>query len=163
ENKWLACRDRVAKNFDSVSKIVRVTNVLRPPFPYLLQRLAEILQKWSIEDLRCAIRRKAGKKARHVVQERARIKFSRMQGFLCSLAIVYVGKEQVPRGYLVFRVPHRETADLEPSENPISAAAAVLNLIDLPRFNGFFARLNCSRKVIRVDGIDQGPILQLFT
>src|SRR5262249_35670285 len=66
--KWLARRDRVARNFDTVSKILRVNDVVRLPLLCLLCRFAEILQKWSIEDLWRAIRRKVGKKARHIVQ-----------------------------------------------------------------------------------------------
>src|SRR5262249_31417997 len=83
EIKGMAGRDPVAKNFDRASKIVGVNNVARSPLAYLILRPAEILQKWSIVNLGCAIRRKAAKKARHVVQERPRIKLSRMQGFLC--------------------------------------------------------------------------------
>src|SRR5215467_1549491 len=128
--KWLAFRDRVAKDFNTVGKIVRVNHVVRLPLLCLLRRCAEILQKWSIENLGCAIRRKAGKKARHVVQERARVEFSRTQGLLCSLAIIDVCKEQIPRGYLVLRVSYREAANLEPSVNAISTAATVLNLIN---------------------------------
>src|SRR5262249_51394194 len=160
--KWLARRDRVAKNFDQASKVVRVNKVARlprlyllhRPLPYLLHRFAEILQIWSIEHLGCAIRREASKKARHVVQEGARIKFSLTQGFLSSLAIIDVCKEQIPRGYLVFRISHRETANLEPSVNAISATAAVLNLIDLPRLDRLFARLNYARKVIWMNRAD---------
>src|SRR5262249_8015412 len=154
EIKWLAGRDRVAKNFDGVSKIVMVNNIVRPPRSGLFQRPAEILQKWSIEDLGCAIGRKAGKKARHVVQERARIKFSGMQGFLSSLAIIDVCKQQIPRGYLIVRISHRETANLEPSVNAIDATAAVLNLIDLPSLDRLFARLNYARKVVWMNRTD---------
>src|SRR6516164_6403422 len=161
--KWLAFRDRVAKGFDTVGKIVRVNHVVRLPLLCLLRRAAEILQKWSIEDLGCAIRRKAGKKARHVVQERARVEFSRTQGLLCSLAIIDVCKEEIPRGYLVFRISHWEATNLEPSVNAISTAATMLNLVDLSRFDRLFAHLNYARKVIRMNGIDQCPILQLFT
>src|SRR5215469_6359908 len=132
--KWLAFRDRVAKDFDTVGNIVRVNHVVRLPLLCLLRRSAEILQKWWIEDLGCAIRRKAGKKARHVVQERARVEFSRTQGLLCSLAIIDVCEEEIPRGYLVLRVSYREAANLEPSVNAISTAATVLNLINLSRF-----------------------------
>src|SRR5215813_2580996 len=160
--KWLALRDRVARNFDTLSKIVRVNNVVRLPLLCLLRRFAEILQQWSIEDLWCAIRRKAGKKARHVVQGRARIKFSRTQVFLRPLAIIDVRKEEIPRGYLAFRVSHRKTAHLEPSVDAISASAAVLNLVDLPRLDRLFARLNHTRKVVRMNGLDQGPVLQLL-
>src|SRR5262249_54087760 len=117
----------------------------------------------SIEDLKCAIRRKAGKKARHVVQERARIELTRTQGFLAPPAILDVRKEQIPRGYLVFCISHRETADLEPSVNAISATTTVLNLIDLPRFNGFLTRLDHAREVVWMNGADERPVLQLFT
>src|SRR5262249_6279673 len=62
----------------------------------------------------------------------------------------------------IFPISNRETADLEPSVNPIRATAAVLNLIDLSRFDRFFARLNYSWKVITVNRVDQSPVLQLF-
>src|SRR5215472_2221598 len=156
--KWLAFRDRVAKDFDTVGKIVRVNHVVGLPRLCLLRRAAEILQKWSIEDLGCAIRRKAGKKARHVVQERARVEFSRTQGLLCSLAIIDVCKEEIPRGYLVLRVSYREAANLEPSVNAIRAATTVLNLVDLARLDRLFACLDYARKVIRMNGINQGPV-----
>src|SRR5262249_12337660 len=78
-------------------------------------------------------------------------------------AIIDVYKKQIPRGYLVFLISHRETADLEPSINAISAAATVLNLIDLPRLDRFFACLNYARKVIWMNRTDEGPILQLLT
>src|SRR5215471_10028997 len=160
--KWLAFRDRVAKDFDTVGKIVRVNHVVRLPLLCLPRRSAEILQKWSIEDLGCAIRRKAGKKARHVVQERARIEFARTQFFLCPLAILDVRKEEIPLGNLVFRISRWETANLEPAVNAISTAATMLNLVDLSRFDRLFARLDYARKVIRMNGIDQSPVLQLL-
>src|SRR5262249_36521759 len=150
-------------NFDKVREIVRVNKVTRAPPGYVLHRLAEILQKCSIEHLGCTIRRESSKKAGHVVQQGARIEFSRMQRFLSPPAIVDVSKEQIPRGYLVFRISHRETADLEPSVNAVGAAAAVLNLIDLPRLDRLFARLDYTRKVVWMNCAEEGPVLQLFT
>src|SRR5215467_3113702 len=86
---------------------------------------------------------------------------TRLQSFFSFLAILDVCEKQIPRGYLIFRVSNWETANLEPSVNPISATAAVLNLIDLPRLDRLFAQLNYSREVIWMNGIDQGPVLQL--
>src|SRR5262245_42975891 len=162
--KWLARRDRVAKNIDNnVSKIFRVNNSARPPVRYFFRRPAEIVQQWSIDDLGCTIRRKTGKKARYIVQERARIEFSRMQRFLSPLTIVDVSKEEIPRGYRTFHSPRWEAANLDPPVNPISASTTVLNFVDLSGLERLFARLDHARKVIRMNGIDQGPILQLFT
>src|SRR5262249_11694303 len=158
--KWLAFRDRVAKDFDTVGKIVRVNHVACLPLLCLLRRSAEILQKWSIEDLGCAIRRKATKKARRVVQERARIKFSRPRSLFSLLAIVDICKQEIPRGYLIFDISHWEAANLEPSVDAISAAATMLDLIDLSRFDRLFAGLYHAWKVVRMNGIDQGPVLQ---
>jgi hypothetical protein len=91
--KWLAFRDRISKHFDRGIKIVGVNNIVHPPIHYLFRRLAEILQKRSVENFRCPIGRKPTKQAGHVVQQQTRIKFSRLQGFLGLLAIVNVSKE----------------------------------------------------------------------
>src|SRR5215467_1435408 len=77
-------------------------------------------------------------------------------------AIIDVCKEQIPRGYLIFRILHRETANLEPSVNSIGTAAAVFNLVDLPRLDRLFAHLNYARKVIWMNRTDEGPVLQLL-
>src|SRR5262249_61696391 len=57
----------------------------------------------------------------------------------------------------------RMTANSDPPVNHISATAALLTLIDLRRFNGFLARLNHTRKVVWMNGADQGPVFQLFS
>src|SRR5262249_5554935 len=108
--EWPARRYRVAKKFDSTSEIARVNNVVHPPLAYLLRRLAEILQEWRIEDFRYAIRRKAGKKARHVVQERARIEFSRLQCLLGSLAVLNFECRHIPTVDLPRVIKHRFVA-----------------------------------------------------
>src|SRR5215831_223397 len=87
---------------------------------------------------------------------------TRLQSFFSFLAILDVCEKQIPRGYLIFRVSNWETANLEPSVNVISATAAVLNLIDLPRLDRLFAHLNYSRKVIWMNRTDEGPVLQLL-
>src|SRR5262249_29452567 len=120
--KWLANRDRVAENFDGVSKIVRVNKVVHPPLAYLFRRPAEILQNCSIEDSGSAIRRKLGKEARHVVQQRARIKFSCPQGLLRSLAILNVYTGSVPFDDVIGFIPQRIGADQEPSIRTVETA-----------------------------------------
>src|SRR5262249_16298610 len=86
---------------------------------------------------------------------------SRLQSFFSTFTIVDVSKEQIPRAYLVFRIAHGKTADLEPSVNAISAAATVLNLINLACLDRLFPRINDARKVIRVNRADEGPVFQL--
>src|SRR5215469_2933101 len=51
------------------------------------------------------------------------------------IKVIEVCKEQIPGVYFVFRISHRETADLEPSINAISASTTMLNVIDLSRFD----------------------------
>src|SRR6185295_12829241 len=75
--------------------------------------------------------------------------------------MIDVGKEEIPSGYRTFRIPHWEAANLEPSINAISSPATLLNAIDLPRFVRFGTCLDHARKIIRMIGIDQGPVFQL--
>ena len=96
------------------------------------------------------------------VDHQAQIALARLQSLFSLFAIIDVCKEEIPGGYRTFRISHREAANLEPSVNAISASATVLNLIDLPRFDRLFARLDYARKVIRMNGIDEGPVLQLL-
>src|SRR6185295_4222265 len=72
------------------------------------------------------------------------------------------GKEEIPSGYRTFRIPHWEAANLEPSIHAISSPATMLNAIDLPRFDRFGTCLDHARKIIRMNGIDQGPVFQLL-
>src|SRR5258705_7029780 len=98
-----------------MSKIVRVNNVARPPLPYLFRSPSLILQKWSINDLGCAIGRMATKKARHVVQRRAQVEFSRSQLFLRPFSIIDVEHHAIPIGDPTFRVEERLSDGLNPS------------------------------------------------
>src|SRR5215831_18775255 len=102
-------------------------------------------------------------KSRDRVKDRPKFALTCSQSLFCLFTIIDVCKEEVPRGYLISRVLHRKTADLEPSVNPISATAAVLNPIDLPRLDRLFARLNYARKVIWMNRTDKGPVLQLLS
>src|SRR5215467_1982136 len=105
-----------------------MNSVVHPPLAYLLQRPAEILQEWSIEHLERAIRRKAGKKARHIVKKRSHIAFSRSQGFLSSLAIVDVCDKGIPVENLSFRISHGDHAGLKPAVCAIETTQAILKV-----------------------------------
>src|SRR5215469_9798514 len=129
--KWLAFRDSVAKDFDTVGKIVRVNHVVRLPLLCLLRWSAEILQKRSIEHLGCAIRRKAGKKAWHVVQERARIKFSRLQSLFRLLAVLDVERGHIPSIDSSLLIKQRLVAEQKPA---ISAVLAQHTLFVFKRY-----------------------------
>ena len=99
---------------------------------------------------------------RNGVDDQAQIALARLQSLFSLFAIIDVCKQEIPGGYRTFRIPHWEAANLEPSINAISAPATVLNVIDLPRFDGLYSGLDYARKVIRMNGIDQGPVLQLL-
>src|SRR5215475_9480846 len=85
-----------------------------------------------------------------------------MQGFLCSLAIIDICKEEIPGGYFVFRIPHWEPTYLEPSINAIGASTTVLNLIDMAGFNAFLTGRDYSGKIIGMHRADERPVLQLL-
>src|SRR5262249_690258 len=89
------------------------------------------------------------------------IALARLQSLFSLFAIIDVCKQEIPGGYCTFRIPHREAANLKPSVNAISTPATVLNVIDLPRFDGLHTGLDYPRKIIRMNGIDEGPVLQL--
>src|SRR5215469_1874936 len=159
---WLAFRDRVAKDFDTVGKIVRVNHVVRLPLLCLLRRSAEILQKWSIEDLGCAIRRKAGKKARHVVQERASVEFSRTQGLLSPLAILDVYTGSTPFEDVARFIPQWIAANQEPSIGTVEAANARFRVNWGARNQTRLPLLDKFRSVVRVNRLRPPPPLCLF-
>src|SRR5262249_4266748 len=50
-----------------------------------------------------------------------------------------------------------------PTVDAVRTAATVLNLINLSRFDRLFARLDYARKIVRMNSIDEGPVLQLLS
>ena len=96
------------------------------------------------------------------VDDQVQVALVRTQSLFSLLAIIDVGQEQIPGGYRTFRIPHRQAANLEPPVNAVSASATVLDFIDLPGFDGFGACLDDARKIIRMNGADEGPVLQLL-
>src|SRR6266481_327185 len=96
------------------------------------------------------------------VEDQTQIAFVRTQGLFSSLAILDVCQEEIPGAYRACCIPRRKAANLKPSVNAVRASTAMFNLIDLPRFDGPGTRFDYTRKVIRMHGADQGPVLQLL-
>jgi len=91
---------------------------------------------------------------RNGVDDQTQIALARLQSLFSLFAIVDVCKQKIPGGYRTFYVAHWETANLEPSVNAIRAAATVLNIVDLPRFDRLNAGLDNARKTIRMNSIN---------
>src|SRR5215469_271488 len=144
-------------------KIIGMNNADPGPVSHLLGCFAEILQGLAVGELDLAHCAQRSHEPGNVVDDLPKGEFSRMQSFLCALTIIDVCKKEVPRGYFVFRVSHRETAYLEPSVHSVRTPAAMFDVIDTPLFDRFDASFDYAGKIIRVNGITQGPVLQVVT
>src|SRR5215469_11127954 len=115
--------------------IVRMAESRYEPFDRLAQGESANIQRNPVHVECRALRRQDADGLANSVGDRAKVALVRLQCLFSLLAIIYVCEEQIPRGYLIFRISHREAASLEPSVNAISALATVLNLVDLSRFD----------------------------
>jgi hypothetical protein len=61
---------------------------------------------------------------------------------LGTLAIIDVCEKEIPRGYFVFRISHREAAYLEPSVHSVGTPAAMLYFVDATLFDRLDASLD---------------------
>src|SRR5216684_3583523 len=80
-----------------------------------------------------------------------------------ALPVVNVSQQHVPAGDTTLRVSHGERARLEPTVHAIGSTLAKLILIRLPGFDRAPPQVDHARKVVRMDGIAGGPILQFLT
>src|SRR5262249_36344227 len=97
------------------------------------------------------------------IGDRAKLLLTLAQLLLNALSVVDVGQEEIPRGYLTFRIPHRAATRLEPSISTICAPATQLNITDLARFERPSKRFEHTWKVVSMNDIGSGPVLQLLT
>jgi hypothetical protein len=104
------------------------------PVLYVLQILAEERQKWVIYDFDVAGRRQLRNETRNAVHGLPQGELGLTQHFLGAFSVVDVSQEEIPRGYLTFRIPRRAATRLEPSVRTISAPTTQLNIADLARF-----------------------------
>src|SRR5215813_1139158 len=136
---------------------------LRPPFGVrLFRRDARVIEPALIAGNVGAVWPMYAHKTGNRVEYLAQIALVRLQSLFSLFAIIDVCKKEIPGGYRIFGIPYRQTANLEPSVYAVGAPAPMLNFIDQPRSDGFFTRLDHTRKVIWMNCADEGPVLQLF-
>src|SRR4029077_6436760 len=80
-----------------------------------------------------------------------------------ALAVVNVGQQHVPAGDMAFDISLGKGARLEPAVHTIGAPLAELKNIRLSGFDRVLPRVDHARKIIRMNGIAGGPILQFLS
>jgi hypothetical protein len=93
-----------------------------------------------------------------VIGNRAKIGLALPQLQLGTFAVIDVRKKEIPCSYRIFRISGWEATNLEPLVHSVNTPRAVLNLIDLSRFDRLFPCLDYARKVVRMNDIGQGPV-----
>src|SRR5216684_2784354 len=81
---------------------------------------------------------------------------------LCPLSLVKIIQQRLPHGDTTFRVSRGESARLEPAVHSIGTPLAELKIVRLPGFDRAPPRVDHARKVIRMDGVAGGPVLQFL-
>src|SRR6266446_963995 len=81
---------------------------------------------------------------------------------LRPLSLVSVSQQHVPACDTTFRVSRGESARLEPAVHAIGTPLAELKIMRLPGFDRALPRVDHARKVIRMDSVAGGPILQFL-
>src|SRR5215468_8274471 len=131
------------------------------PILHLLTGFAEILQDLLVYKLYLPRWAHRVYEPGNVIDDRTKIGLALQQLLLGMLAIIDVRQKEIPRGYFVFRISYRETADLEPAIRSIRTPAAVLYVVNATLFDRLDASLDYAGKIIRMNGIRQRPVLQL--
>ncbi len=154
--------DRVPIGVDHAMKVIRMNVVAGVPILQFLNRLAEIFQHLPVDEFDLARRTRGGNKPGNAVDDQAQALLIRPEGILGALPVVDVGQQHVPAGDTAARVSHGESARLEPPVHAIGTPLAELEKIRLPGFDRAPPRVDDARKVIRMDGVAGGPILQFI-
>src|SRR6266446_4503519 len=89
--------------------------------------------------------------------------FAAAQFLFCFLAVVNVSQQEIPACDPTFRVSQGETACLEPAVHAIGSTLTKVIRIRLPGFDRVPPRVEQARKVIRMNGVAGGPILQFLS
>src|SRR5262245_21531712 len=101
------------------------------PFLHLFKTETGVVGHCLISKKRRPIFAHDADRRRDGVDDFTQISFARLQGLFRLFAVLDICEEQIPRRYLVFRITHRESTDLEPSVDAISAETTMLNLVEL--------------------------------
>jgi hypothetical protein len=132
---WIASFERVAGDFNRARKIFRVNDAARRPVPYLLQLFAKICQKLPIREFDFASRRHPNDETGDTVHNQAQIALVYPHSLFSLFAILNIGKEPIPPGYLTFSSSDCAAPSLNPSVNTINASITMLNLEILAGFD----------------------------
>src|SRR5260221_9274481 len=88
---------------------------------------------------------------------------SLLQFILGTFALVDVRPQAIPTHNAAFGITLRKPSNLEPSVHAIGSTATILEIKGLPGFDRTPPGLAHARKVIRMDHVAGGPILQLLS
>src|SRR5215469_1321277 len=160
--KDLARLDRPSYRLHYARKVLMMNDIGSGPVLQFLTCLAEILQDLVVEKFHLTRWAHRMHEPGNVIGDRPKIGLALQKLLLGSLAIIDVCKEEIPGGYFVFRISQWEAADLEPSIHSVSTPATMFDFVDSTLFNGLTTSLHDARKSIRMNGISQGPVLQLL-
>src|SRR6266849_7686354 len=99
---------------------------------------------------------------RKEIYELPEVTFVLPKFLLSAFPVVNVSQQHVPAGDTTFRVSRGESARLEPAVHAIGTPLAELKIMRLPGFDRVPPRVDHARKVMRMDSVAGGPILQFL-
>src|SRR6266853_2428449 len=86
-----------------------------------------------------------------------------MQFFFCFFALVDIRNQVIPTNNAPFGITLRTRSKVEPTVHSIGSTATSLQITRLPSCDGPPIGFDHARKVIRMDGVAGGPILQFLS
>ena len=86
----------------------------------------------------------------------------RPESILSALPVVNISQQHVPTGDTAFGVVRGESVGFEPPVHAIGTAVAELEFIRLPVFDSVPPHVDHAGKIIRMDRVAHGPILQFL-
>src|SRR5260370_281088 len=154
--------DGIPKGSDHAREIVGMNGVAGSPTLQLLSCLAKIFQDLAVEKFDLACRTHGTHERRNAMDDQAQIEFARVQAFLGALPVVNIRMEAIPADDATFRVPHGESANLEPAVYAIGTMDTVFRVISgwISAFDRASPRGQHARKVIGMNNVGGGPTFQ---
>src|SRR5258708_40098229 len=86
-----------------------------------------------------------------------------MQFLFCLLGVVDTRNQVIPTNNAPFGITLRTRSKVEPTVHSIGSTATSLHIARLPSFDRPLIGVDHARKVIRMDGVAGGPILQFLS
>src|SRR5258708_34705441 len=156
--------DRIYMCGHQASVVIRMDDVAGGPILQFLSRLAKIFHELAVEQLGLTRRIRGSHEPGNAINDQAKIQFARTQGFLGALPVFNIRMQAVPADDASFRVPHGESANLEPPVYAIGTTDTVLSVISngMPGFDRPFPSAHHARTVIGMNNVGVGPTFQFF-